>query len=279
MATPARHSTARGAYHAFDDGEDYAQWDLLPGERIGPAPARRRGRAMLWSVVVILIALGGWAMSSGQATWPAWLPADIAAVLASMDRKEPRPAEPAAPAVVAPPLRIEPTPRTAAFDPAPPTPLPPAPGKAAPNPAAAEKLAAPSLTTGALPPASRSLVDPPFPPLRPAIADPADPYQMRAAAVGLHPELSRALLARLSPTDYRNAGIAIQTALAETSERAVFVWPHQRKPELARFQVRFVPGAASGCRRYVVTVAKDGWLTTALPMEKCGSQPHQPRRE
>jgi hypothetical protein len=98
-------------------------------------------------------------------------------------------------------------------------------------------------------------------------------------AVGLHPDLSRVLLARLSPTDYRNAGIAIQTALAETSDSAVFVWPRQRKPELALFQVRFVPGAAPSCRRYVVAVTKDGWLTTAPPMEKCGSQASPPRRE
>ena len=102
---------------------------------------------------------------------------------------------------------------------------------------------------------------------------------MRAVAVGLHPDLSRVLLARLSPTDYRNAGIAIQSAVAETSDSAVFVWPRQRKPELALFQVRFVPGAAQGCRRYVVTIAKDGWLTTALPMERCGPHAGRSRRE
>ena len=92
---------------------------------------------------------------------------------------------------------------------------------------------------------------------------------MRAAAVGLHPDLSSVLLARLSPTDYRNAGFAIETAMEETPDNAVFVWPRQRKPELALFRVRFVAGAAPGCRRYVVTVVKDGWPTTALPMEKC----------
>jgi hypothetical protein len=32
-----------------------------------------------------------------------------------------------------------------------------------------------------------------------------------------------------------------------------------------------VQGAAPACRRYVVTITKDGWLTTALPMEKCGA--------
>jgi hypothetical protein len=44
------------------------------------------------------------------------------------------------------------------------------------------------------------------------------------------------------------------------------------------FQVRFVAGAAPGCRRYVVTVTKDGWLTTALPMEKCGPKRETPGR-
>jgi len=103
---------------------------------------------------------------------------------------------------------------------------------------------------------------------------------MRAAAVGLHPDLSRVVLARLSPADYRNAGVAIKTAVAETPDGAVFVWPRQRKPELALFQVRFVAGAAPGCRRYVVTITKDGWLTTAMPMERCGSAlAGRPRRE
>jgi hypothetical protein len=109
--------------------------------------------------------------------------------------------------------------------------------------------------------------------LSPPTVDPADPYQKRAAAVGLHPDLSRVLLKRLSPTDYRNAGIAIQTAVAKTPDDAVFVWPRQRKPELALFQVHFVRGGAPDCRRYVVTVTKDGWSTTAPPMEKCGTSP------
>ena len=107
----------------------------------------------------------------------------------------------------------------------------------------------------------------------PPTVDPSDPYQKRATAVGLHPDLSRVLLKRLSPTDYRNAGIAIQTAVAKTPDDAVFVWPRQRKPELALFQVHFVRGAAPDCRRYVVTVTKDGWSTTAPPMEKCGTNP------
>jgi len=101
--------------------------------------------------------------------------------------------------------------------------------------------------------------------------DPVDPFQAKALAVGLHPGLSRVLLARLSNADYRNAGVAIKTALAETPDTAVFTWPRHRTPKRAWFQVKFVPGAAPNCRRYVVMVTMDGWLTTALPMEKCGT--------
>jgi hypothetical protein len=45
-------------------------------------------------------------------------------------------------------------------------------------------------------------------PLPPPTIDESDPYQVRAAAVGLHPGLSRVLLARLSPTDYHNAAFS-----------------------------------------------------------------------
>ena len=90
--------------------------------------------------------------------------------------------------------------------------------------------------------------------------------------MGLHPDISRALLTRLSPADFRNAGAAIDNAVAQTPDAGTFVWPRQRRPEQALFQVRFVPGAAPDCRRYVVTVTKDRWSTTALPMERCGAK-------
>ena len=244
--------------------------EFLAGERIGPPPARRGGKILLRGIVV-LIALGtGWAVLSGQVTWPAWLPTDMAAVWSSIDRRGPAPVARAAPRAVEPlpSADIEPSKRLAALDPP----------SSPPRPSAEAQTARAPLTTGALPPAAKRLDEAATQPLPPATPDPADPYQMRASAVGLHPDLSRALLARLSPTDYRNAGIAIKTALAETAETAVYVWPRQRKPEDALFKVRFVPGAAAGCRRYVVTVTKDGWLTTALPMEKCGSQTGQARR-
>jgi hypothetical protein len=169
-------------------------------------------------------------------------------------------------ATASPPARSTPLPKPVILE-APPQIAPsPDSGKTAATPGATAKPEAAPLTTAALPSAAPGAGEP----LPPPVVDPADPYQQRAVAVGLHPDLSRVLLTRLSPTDYRNAGIAIKTAVAETPDNAVFVWPRQRKPELALFQVRFVQGAAHGCRRYVVSITKDGWLTTALPMEKCG---------
>lgn len=98
-----------------------------------------------------------------------------------------------------------------------------------------------------------------------------DAYQRRAEAAGLHPDLSRVLLARLLPADYQNAAVAVEMAVAQTPDDGVLVWPKQRKPDQALFSVHFVPGAGADCRRYVVTVTtKDNWSTTALPMERCG---------
>ncbi|MGI9478770.1 MAG: hypothetical protein ACR2PI_18855, partial [Hyphomicrobiaceae bacterium] len=86
--------------------------------------------------------------------------------------------------------------------------------------------------------------------------DPApkqDPLVVRAQAAGLHLKLSRVLLSQLSKTDFRNARYAVRTALEKTADDATFKWPRRRKAGLAMFEVRFVPGAAKGCRRYVVT--------------------------
>jgi hypothetical protein len=264
MLVPVRHSNANSfAYPAFDSEENYAPGELYSGERICPPRAGSGGNAVLRAYVVIFIALGGgWLLLGNQANWQGWLSAKIATM--SPATVEPATSE-AAPVV--PPANIETTAKLPAIEP-PPSTLRPldsrdiaaAPGDAASSPAS-------PLTTATTPPATDEPAAAPLPPPTP---DPSDPYQMRASAVGLHPDLSRVLLTRLSPTDYRNAGIAIQTAVAKTPDSGVFVWPRQRKPELALFQVHFVPGAAVGCRRYVVTVTKDGWSTTALPMEKCG---------
>ncbi len=275
MAARARRSSSRTAYDNLYDDQAYELGEFLPGERIGRPPPRAGRKIVLRGIFLLAAAGGVWAFMTGQVAWPAWLPTDISAMLSALERR-PGPLAAPAPRAAEPLPRIETVPEKnlAAVE------APSLSPRSAPyskDAASTEAKTAP-LTTGALPPAARHSDDALDGPLRPAIADPSDPYQVRAAAVGLHPDLSRALLARLSPADYRNAGIAIKTALAETAETAVYVWPRQRKPEEALFKVRFVPGAAAGCRRYVVSVTKDGWLTTAPPMEKCGTQPRQARR-
>jgi hypothetical protein len=97
-----------------------------------------------------------------------------------------------------------------------------------------------------------------------------DPYRRKAEAVGLHPDLSRAVLTHLTATDYRNAAFAIEKAIRTVRNDGEFTWPRARKPGVAVFNVHFVEGAPHDCRRYVVTVTKDRWTSTALPMEKCG---------
>lgn len=107
-------------------------------------------------------------------------------------------------------------------------------------------------------------------PLPKPVADPADPNQKRALAVGLHPDVSKALLARMTLTDYSNARSAVENALLQSGDDPL-AWPRSgAKPGAALFEVKFVAGAAPGCRRYVVVITKDRWSTTAPPMEKCG---------
>ena len=279
MAARTRRSSARNAYDdMYDDYGDqaYELGEVLPGERIGRPPARTGRKIVLRGIFLLAAAGGVWAFMNGHVSWPTWLPTDMSAILSYLERR-PGPLAAPAPRKAEPLPRIEQEEKLAAAEPPalPPRAAPPAKEPFAPS---TEPKAAPTpLTTGALPPAARRSDDATDGPLRPAIADPSDPYQVRAAAVGLHPELSRALLSRLSAADYRNAGIAIKNAL-EAPESAVYIWPRQRKREEALFKVHFVPGAAAGCRRYVVSVTKDGWLTTAPPMEKCGAQPRQARR-
>jgi hypothetical protein len=259
---------ARRGYSAVDD--QYGEF--LPGERIGPPLGRGHGRAVLRGLIILIVLGGGWVLVGQQTTLPKWLETQIAAAMASLEWRAPERAGPASAALS--------TARTPAKQPIGAEPAPYAAQSPAANPTAALLDVPPRPVVTTVPPTSAPATEAaPGVPLPPPIVDPADPYQKRAEAVGLHPELSRVLLARLSPTDYRNAGIAIATAIAETPDNAVLVWPRQRKPEQALFQVRFVPGAAPGCRRYVVSVTKDGWLTTALPMEKCGTQPRRPQRD
>lgn len=103
------------------------------------------------------------------------------------------------------------------------------------------------------------------------VADPSNPLQKRALAVGLHPDVSAALLKRMSKTDFKNAGLAIKTALLKTPFGDVLSYPDAPGSDQALFEIKFVRGSSDDCRRYVVTVTKDRWSTTAPAMEKCGT--------
>lgn len=265
MSVPFRRAnTGRSAAAGPLSRETFARWDVVPEDRIGPLPSRP-GRKVVLLLIVLTASAGAWTYQDPDSMSRVWSQAKL--VMASI-----APAKPASGdkpvAAERPPAVVEPsggTPERTARLPSvqerPPTPaatvlnesLPPAPLS---PPSADQKPAAPASGAGYAPP------PPP----------PADPLRQRAEAAGLHPEISRVLLARLSQSDFRNAGVAIETALAQTADDEALVWPRQRKPEEAAFRVHFVAGAAPACRRYIVTITKDGWSTTALPMEKCGVQ-------
>jgi hypothetical protein len=259
MSARAQFSTADDFGHDSFNAEAYAQSsNFFPGEPIGPRRARHGLRKAVNIAVVLAAVAGGWAVMRNPEAYQYAQTASSAAMETASALFAAHPASPDTPLVTAPPP-VQPlaandvaeAPAATALAAAEPVPV------AAPDPA--RQTASESSDTDEAPA-----------PLAPPKIDPGDPYQKRAAAVGLHPDLSRVLLSKLSPADYKNAGIAIKTALAETPDSDKFVWPKKSKPDLALFEVHFVRGSASDCRRYVVTVTKDGWLTTALPMEKCG---------
>jgi hypothetical protein len=255
---------------AYDDFYDDPYGDVYPGERIGRPLPRAGGRLVSRGMLLLCLIGAGWAVKNDP-TWLGWSFEQASALVRAAQSTLRELGQSSVPAAA--------TARRPDAPPRPP-PLPPLPTtnvSAAVMPAPAERPAEPALITGSLPSAAAGS-DAPADEWRPPRADPADPLQVRAEAVGLHPELSRALLARLSEEDFGNAEIAVNKAVAETPDSNVFVWPRQRKPELAHFQVRFVAGAAPNCRRYVVIVTKDRWSTTALPMERCGAQPKHARR-
>jgi hypothetical protein len=264
MTVPVRRAHAVPT-ESDDDLEDgFALREFYSGERICPEPERMGGSVLRGLLVIALALGGGWALISYQAAWRGWLAAELATISSAIDQRAPAPVAATAAAAVTPPL---PPPAPVAEPVMPPQAVQADPPHPVPQQAAAAEAQS-DVTTASIEPPAAALAPEPLPP---PVVDPADPYQRRAAAVGLHPNLSRALLARLSPTDYRNAQTAIETAVAKTPDTGTFVWPRQRTPELALFQVHFVPGAAPHCRRYVVIVTKDRWSTTAPPMEKCGA--------
>lgn len=257
MGVRTLHSHAStSSYDDFDSNEDFVPPEFILGERIGAS--RRSGNGLAALAIVLAILLGGaWVLVKTEAPVKSW----IAAAVSLMERSAPAPVETATVKAPAPVQKLAET-REIVEAPGADT------GTAVENPAASAPPAedesaeeTPEETPAEVSPA----------PLPPPKVDPADPYQKRAMAVGLHPDLSRALLAKLTETDYRNAGVAIRTALAETPDAGVFAWPREPTAKLALFEVKFVKGAAGDCRRYVVTVTKDRWSTTARAMEKCGA--------
>lgn len=267
------------SYSAFDTGDPYVPLDIEPGERIGAPVRRKRGRILRRGVLILSAFGAGFAFYNDPSIAARWWPvvSEAAAPLIERVMQAASGASTLAPVTKpeAPPAANASERKSAALDA---SPASSAAAPVEPVPASAPtKVVEPPVTIAALPPA-QAVEEVPATPLPPPVVNRADPFQVKAAAVGLHPELSRVLLTRLTPADYQNAGIAIKNALAETPDSGIYVWPRQRKPELALFQVRFVQGAAPECRRYVVTVTKDGWLTTALPMERCGPQGGKPPR-
>jgi hypothetical protein len=278
-----RHA-ARSPSEQFRESTDFLRWELVPDERVGPPIVRRRWPR--WLVVgAVALAGGGWALIDDKAATIAWLRGHAASAIALGEAMlAERTRSPAPPPVALPPLRLldaglrraafaDPLPprETAAADGASPT----APDTTARSEAAETSAQAPESKQESNGEVVAEVSDKPapLPPLPPL----TDPLQKKAEAAGLHPELSRALLQSLSAADFKNAAIAVRKAVAETPEDGVFVWPAKPTPGRARFRIHFVPGISQACRRYVVGVAKSGWLTTALPMERCGVKPRLAR--
>lgn len=259
--------SSRASYpHADLDTAEYdadEPDELFAGEPISPQHARR-GSSMLSAMIAIVLLSGcGFVVLETRALWEPWLPAGLPALSSFVAPNPEAPADHQAAVAAGAPAFEPPVPVREVAE-APPievgTPVPSA-------PAATSDEATSSQAASA---EAASDADKPAAPLPPPAVDASDRYQTRAMAVGLHPGLSRVLLTRMSAADYRNADVAIKKALAETRDGDVLVWPQGSGAKTALFEVRFVKSAARDCRRYVVTITKDRWSTTAQPMEKCG---------
>lgn len=250
---------ADGYDRTYDAARDDAE--LVSGERICQPHARSVWSTLYQGAIVLSAIGGGLALYAHPEHMKAWLP------VSTTETQQTAAALQAPPLVKAPPADVQPL-ITTARD------IADAPGRDAGI--AARAAAAPPPEVAASADLTDTLEEPPAP-LPPPTVDPADPYQKRAIAAGLHPDISKAVLKRLTSSDYRNAGVAVRTALAETTDNETYSWPNKPKAKLALFEVHFVKGASSDCRRYVVTISKDGWSTTAPPMEKCGLARPLPR--
>lgn len=247
----------RALDHAHSEFEP--DWELDAAGRAGPPIVNRRRRRPVRLIVFLMLLAGtGWLWREGRLEDVVPAVQQAAQMLGSLAAQRSAPAG-AERAEAPPPIET----REIAARPQTPPP-PPAPERS-PDPAPATPPAAAEQAAAAADAAAAAALEP-----LPAVPPATDALGRRAEAVGLHPELSRVLLARLSDEDYRNAAVAIKTALAGTPDEATLEWPAKASTRQARFRVLFVVGAPDRCRRYVVEIAKDGWLTTAPPMERCG---------
>lgn len=230
------------------------------GDRAGSPLPRPRSKALRRSFLVLaLLGIGG-ATYQDPSLWPrAWSLLAPAGAWLIEAAQSPPPKAPSSPPAAT--QTLAPVPDAAPREPVPPprVAVPPDP---APAPSA-EKPPPPTDTRSAAEAARDAAITAMRPPT-------TDPHQKRAEAVGLHPDLSVALLKRLTDADFKAAASAIRKALADLGDDGALIWPEKPAPTAALFRVSFVQGAAPDCRRYIVAIAKDGWQTTALPVEKCG---------
>jgi hypothetical protein len=298
MSVPLHHLSIEPHYSEFDTPESYDDgFVFFPDERIG-GPVSRTSDVYAWCVAAVVAVVSCWMLLIGPDAWPKWLPevvgrisTAIAQATTASDQTADTQSQATQEAAQLPPLTLltlPPPVQTASAQAVQsqtsPSNIPDATEARDAAPESGEKSAAVDKEGASGEPESshqqEADAEPDHKAERPSDAyrpvgdehrpQPRDAMQARAEAVGLHPDFSRAVLGRFSPADFRNARVAIQTAIKKTPDNGTFIWPRQREPGRALFKVRFVAGAPSDCRRYVVSVTMNGWTTTALPMERCG---------
>ncbi|MBS0252666.1 MAG: hypothetical protein JSR78_16545 [Proteobacteria bacterium] len=263
----ARTSYSDDEFPSFmvsESDADFASQDFYAGEPVCPQPSRRLEIVPYTYLFLLLAVAVGCAFAADAETRQDWTLKfeRIASSLATAEQtataplptKEIASADTPGSTPLAPPPSVPPTASIAPpSQPLPEVTVATAPGDTADDEAEAKTSGKPHVSDAYAPPQPSN-----------------DPLRKRAEAAGLHPDLSRAVLARLTSTDYRNAAYAIGKAIKTVPNNGEFIWPQKRKAGTAVFTVHFVQGAGRDCRRYVVTVTKDRWTSTALPMEKCG---------
>lgn len=266
------HASADNA--ADIDFGSQTDWQVSAADRFVAAPSRKCGKLARRSVVIFSASAATYALYDDPARGTRWW-ASVSDVMAPVIERALQQASAASktlpirrtsPEEADPPTKSD---ASAALPRMPEMPLPSTELATALQPEATKLVDTPEKTT-TLPAARPAVEMPAYAP--PAKSTTVDPYEARAKAAGLHPELSRALLAQLTDVDFRNAVIATRMAVEKMRDDETYKWPRRREAGLATFEVRFVAGAPPDCRRYVVTVEKNHWLTTALPVETCGVQ-------